>query len=56
LFDAILFAGRHLESRIQPKIAAIGVDITMRALKKPILYTAHHFEEKTTAPLVRCRN
>jgi hypothetical protein len=40
-------AGRHLESRIEPKIAAIGVYITMRALQKPIRHTQlirlHHF-------------
>jgi hypothetical protein len=45
-----LFAKRHLESRIEPKIAPIGVYITMRALQKPIRYTAHHFEERTAAP------
>jgi hypothetical protein len=28
----------------------------MRALQKPIRYTAHHFEERTAAPSVRCRN
>jgi hypothetical protein len=51
-----LFARRHLESRIEPKIAPIGVYITMRELQKPIRYTAHHFEERTAAPPVRCRN
>ena len=28
----------------------------MRALQKPIRYIAHHFEERTAAPPVRCRN
>jgi hypothetical protein len=51
-----LFARRHLESRIEPKIAPIGVYITMKASEKPILYTAHHLEERTAAPPVRCRN
>ena len=40
----------------RPEIGPIGVYITIRALQKPIRYTAHHFEERTAAPLVRCRN
>ena len=51
-----LFARRHHESRIEPKIVPIGVYVTMRALQKSIRYTAHHFKERTGAPQVRCRN
>ena len=40
-----LFSRRHLESRIQPKIATIAVHITMTALQNTIRLNTHYLEE-----------